>query len=395
MIQIRGIVKAAQEAQSSLNHGIEPKSVLAFKAFVTNCVETIERLCVQESMVPEQLLLWSHSAYCFLKSIDLDNLPMIKSHTASQQQPRLCLKNIKRQQKTILEQISNLASSPTPDAGMLQTLSNTLAQTVALIETACYQKQLTPANLTNSARSLYAWMKFLADETHLRLHVKTTHQLQQIAQSIKKAHCLELTAVVEIAYLTGLYKSKRHGKTATIVINQGFMVASPQVLTALVQATLVGKSPEPTKVIRDFASSSEYSRVLLELELHAAAQAEQSKGKYYDLEQLFEQVNRQYFASSLSKPRLSWSQSNTYRKFGHYQPATDRVVLSSTLDDATVPAFVVEFVLYHELLHKYHKAKWSGNRRMVHTSEFKRDEQQFKFYKQAYQWLSKLASQHR
>lgn len=196
-------------------------------------------------------------------------------------------------------------------------------------------------------------------------------------------------------HMAGLYKSKRQGNTATIVINQGFFVASPQVLTALVTAALVGKSPDTTKVIRGFATSSEYSCVLLELELLAAAPVEQSKGKYYDLEQLFEQVNREYFASSLSKPRLSWSQSHTYRKFGHYQPATDRVVLSLTLDDADVPAFVVEFVLYHELLHKYHKAKWSGNRRMVHTSEFKRDEQQFKLYKEACQWLSKLASQHR
>lgn len=147
--------------------------------------------------------------------------------------------------------------------------------------------------------------------------------------------------------------------------------------------------------MKDFASSEEYSDVLLELDLIALAIAENSKGKCYDLDELFDKVNREYFGSSLAKPRLIWSQINTYRKFGHYEPARNRVMISLTLDDAGIPDFVIEFVLYHELLHKHHGATWVNGRRMVHTPEFRRDEQQFKLYKEALGWLRKLASVNR
>ena len=130
--------------------------------------------------------------------------------------------------------------------------------------------------------------------------------------------------------------------------------------------------------------------MLLDLDLITEVIVENAQGKCYHLDKLFDKVNREYFASSLVKPRLIWSQINTYRKFGHYEPARDRVMISSTLDDASIPEFVVEFVLYHELLHKYHGATWVNGRRMVHTSAFRRDESKFKLYKEASKWFEKM-----
>jgi hypothetical protein len=61
--------------------------------------------------------------------------------------------------------------------------------------------------------------------------------------------------------------------------------------------------------------------------------------------------------------------------------------MSRTLDDLNVPEIVVEFVLYHELLHKHHGAKLVNGKRMVHTPEFRRSERKFKFYQEAQRWL--------
>ncbi|MHC0067977.1 hypothetical protein ACWATR_34660 [Nostoc sp. UIC 10890] len=153
---------------------------------------------------------------------------------------------------------------------------------------------------------------------------------------------------------------------------------------------LVGKSQDNTRLIRSFASTEEYIAVLLELDLIAEVVAENPQGKFYNLNELFDKVNHEYFAASLAKPRLTWSRVNTYRKFGHYESARDRIVMSLTLDDAKVPGFVVEFVLYHELLHKYHGTKWVKGRRMVHTKELRISENQFKSYNEASRWLDKL-----
>jgi hypothetical protein len=53
---------------------------------------------------------------------------------------------------------------------------------------------------------------------------------------------------------------------------------------------------------------------------------------------------------------------------------------------------VAEFVMYHELLHKRHGETWVNGRLWVHTSAFRRDEQQFKEYNLAQACLHKLST---
>ncbi|PSB48382.1 SprT-like family protein [Cyanosarcina cf. burmensis CCALA 770] len=390
-IRIRGVVKAAQTAQNRLNSGIPPQEVAAFKASIVNSLEAIERLCAQGRMTPEQLPSKSRLAYFFLKGIDLDNLPILESRIASPTKAPLGLKNIKGKQRSILQQLSALAASPTPKPDLFQKLLDSLTQAVAEIESICLQQQATPADLSKSSGTIYAWMKFLSDRSHLQMHIQATRSAWQTAQTVSRKYCQQLEVATEVTYQAGLYKYRRQGNAATLTISEGFIHASRKVLTALVTDALVGKNQERSRLIKDFASSPEYSQVLLELDSFACGNRDNAQGKCYDLEELFDRLNREYFASSLVKPRLSWTRLNTYRKFGYYHPAKDRVAISLTLDDARIPQFVVEFVLYHELLHKYHGAKLINGRRMVHTREFRLDEQQFKFYREASRWLEKLA----
>ncbi|AFY91223.1 hypothetical protein [Chroococcidiopsis thermalis] len=390
--RIRGVVKAAQTAQNRLNSGIPPQEVAAFKASIANSLEAIERICARGRVTPEQLPSKSRLAYFFLKGIDLDNLPILESRIASPTKAPIPLKNIKGKQRSILQQLSYLAASPTPKPDLFQKLLDSLTQAVAEVENICCQHQATPADLSSSSGSIYAWMKFLSDESYLQLHLQTTRSTWQIAQAVSKKHCQQLENVaIEVTYQAGLYKYRRQGNAATLTISEGFIHANSEVLTALVTDALLGKCQERSRLIKNFASSPEYSQVLLELDSFASANRDKAQGKCYDLEELFDRLNREYFASTLVKPRLSWSQLNTYRKFGYYHPAKDRVVISSTLDDARIPQFVAEFVLDRELLHKYHGAKLVNGRRMVHTREFRRDEQQFKFDREASRWLEKLA----
>ena len=117
--------------------------------------------------------------------------------------------------------------------------------------------------------------------------------------------------------------------------------------------------------------------------------AEIPQGNCYDLDQLFERINQEYFAGKMTKPRLTWNQTLTHRKLGHYEPLRDRVVMSRTLDNSQVPQYVVELVLYHELLHKHHGVKWVNGKRRSHTPEFRRSERKFAYYQEAEQWLKR------
>jgi hypothetical protein len=393
MLQIRGIVKTAQKAQDSLKIGISPCEVAAFKQFITSSVEVIEKLCSQSQIKPSQLPTRSRQAYYFLKTIDLDNLPLVETPIPPTPNQTIRLKNIKVQANIITEKIAYLSANPIPNPDLFQNLTQTIQLAVTQIENTCAANHATPANLTNSSRSIYSWLKFLTDKNNLQLHLETTYRTMEIAEKIWQTHFDDpVNIVVGFTNIAGLYRSRRQGNTVNFVICEGFINASDEILEALLKNALLGKSLETTKIIRDFGSSEEFSEILLELDLIAEAIAENPIGKYYNLDQLFERVQREYFASAVPRPRLAWSQINTYRKFGHYEPAKDRVVISSTLDDARIPEYVTEFVLYHEVLHKYHGATWKNGKRMVHTPEFRRDERKFKWYDEASQWLQQLAS---
>ena len=116
-----------------------------------------------------------------------------------------------------------------------------------------------------------------------------------------------------------------------------------------------------------------------------------SRGAVYDLEDIFKRVNDSYFQGRMDKPILTWNKIATSTKFGHYVPSTDTLMISITLDAMDVPQYVLDQVMYHELLHKQLGIKMVNGRRMAHTSEFKARERNFKHYREAQAFLAKLS----
>lgn len=91
-------------------------------------------------------------------------------------------------------------------------------------------------------------------------------------------------------------------------------------------------------------------------------------------------------------PTLSWSKTVARHRFGHWDPDHNAVVISQVLDDPDVPESVLDYVLYHELLHIIHPAKMgSGTKRIVHSAAFRRDERKFPRWQDAEKWITKLA----
>lgn len=110
-------------------------------------------------------------------------------------------------------------------------------------------------------------------------------------------------------------------------------------------------------------------------------------GEVYDLEEVFAEVNDEYFRGSIKKPTLSWSAKRTFRILGHHDATHDTIVISKSLDDEKVPRFIVKYVLFHEMLHILHPTKIVNGKRYNHTPEFRRDERKFRGYKAAEQWI--------
>jgi hypothetical protein len=114
-------------------------------------------------------------------------------------------------------------------------------------------------------------------------------------------------------------------------------------------------------------------------------------GIHHHLTEVFDRVNAAYFAGAMPRPALEWNRTFTVRKFGHYDCLRDAVMVGSSLDRRDVPPFVVDFIVYHELLHKHLGVRWQNGRKALHTPEFLAQEKRFQQYGEAQGYLAAFA----
>jgi hypothetical protein len=107
------------------------------------------------------------------------------------------------------------------------------------------------------------------------------------------------------------------------------------------------------------------------------------KGQTYDLEEIFEELNLQYFHGLMARPQLGWSPTCSRTALGHYDPSHNVIVVSSLFDSEKVPSVIVKFIMFHEMLHLKYPTQHKAARRCVHTKEFKEAERGFEHYQHA------------
>ena len=112
-------------------------------------------------------------------------------------------------------------------------------------------------------------------------------------------------------------------------------------------------------------------------------------GHNFDLDTMFADINTKYFEGRLIKPKLGWSLQQSRTILGHYDASHHAIAISRRLDRADIPSFVVEYVLYHEMLHIKHPIEHKGPARRIHTRAFKQEEKLFQQYIEAKAFLKK------
>lgn len=93
------------------------------------------------------------------------------------------------------------------------------------------------------------------------------------------------------------------------------------------------------------------------------------------LEAAFIRVNEKYFDGLLEQPNLAWG-SLSKRKLACYDYKTDTISVSKVFTHIDNP-LLLDYVIYHEMLHKKEKFHCSGARNHFHTAEFRRKEKLF------------------
>ncbi len=108
--------------------------------------------------------------------------------------------------------------------------------------------------------------------------------------------------------------------------------------------------------------------------------------------EIFNKVNDKYFYGLLDPPNLVWGR-HSKRQLGSYEYAADTIIISSILKEA--PQDLLDYVMYHEMLHKKHKFRSKNGKSYHHTREFKLDERKFENFSEIEKRLSAFLAKYR
>ena len=166
-----------------------------------------------------------------------------------------------------------------------------------------------------------------------------------------------------------------------------------QALAHILVAKLFKKriTPEHDQLYRQYAYQPQVLRASdLARQKRGYKRVTTALGRTHNLDKLFARLNRRYFEGELPVPVLSWSPRRSKSILGHHDYSHDTIIISRSLDSANVPEHVVEFVLYHEMLHVKHQPRVVNSRRIYHTAAFRADEKRFARYDEALEWIEAM-----
>jgi len=391
---IRGLVRIARQVEKEIAAGT---SRVEIQRQAAQAVGQVEQICRKHGITPHDLPAPSRRAYQ-----RLSQLRSTRAQTSTV--PQVTRKNPGRSSliqacagfhQELYKLAQERINSPTQNAiaGLdpaLEDLLGQIREQARAVEARCARQGSQPTRLPAPSRRAYQWLRFLSDTEILAGHVRTLSRLVEAGRRVQTQQKtgLQVEFYVSLNFQASLYRARHVPEGTDLQVHEGFLDAPLEVLDALAATALSRRSAKRTRAIRDYADSDAFAEIALALDADdPTAEQSSARGQCYNLKDLFEEVNQAYFAGQLAAPRLRWTRSLTRRVFGHYQPATDTVTISQTLDTQSIPECVVRFVMYHELLHKFLGLKKVNGRRYAHTAEFRTLERQFAGYEEAQAWL--------
>jgi predicted metal-dependent hydrolase len=288
-----------------------------------------------------------------------------------------------------LDELRRTISSESAFTSLQITITEMIDRNLESIQTHMNSRDITTAKLAIRSRRAYQWILFLGQKDNLLFHLDALQRVNLYLPSVLP----DLWKSVQISFYHqgALYKISQKNRIWELKIQESFIHAPDTVLTAMLKMVKAEPDPELQRTIRDHTFNEGYRKIRENLEYLDIPSASFASGHIHHLAESFARVNQTYFRGKLSRPHLTWNNRLTHRKFGHYQWDTDTVMISKSLDQPAVPELVLDYVMYHELLHKELGALRGNKNRIAHTREFRLKEGKFKNFSRAKKGLNKIA----
>ena len=180
---------------------------------------------------------------------------------------------------------------------------------------------------------------------------------------------------------------KRGDGVSTFRVHHMFADAPAKVVRALAQYADL-QSRDAATLLRDYIDANDGRVRRRDSPRPITVDVE---GRHHNLQEIFDRLNAAYFEGAI-RARITWGPRTKRKrardsiKLGSYTVEDELIRIHPVLDASDVPAFFVEWVVYHEMLHEVHDMPIVDGRRVYHTAEFRQAEAQFERYAEAVMW---------
>lgn len=118
-----------------------------------------------------------------------------------------------------------------------------------------------------------------------------------------------------------------------------------------------------------------------------------ARGRHFDLKEMFDRLNQRHFEGKI-QATIGWGRMAQKRRrrsirMGVYEHRRKEIRIHPALDKAFVPAYFVEFIVFHEMLHQVFPTEGHDGfdgRKVHHSAEFRAREKTFPHYEPAMVW---------
>lgn len=147
------------------------------------------------------------------------------------------------------------------------------------------------------------------------------------------------------------------------------------------------KSPGGYRTMFDDAESRLFESLQRKNAFPGPSKRFDTEGKVYDLQDILRKVSRRFFNGNVSSLKIGWSKAAARQRLGHYDTRAGMIIISKILDSPEVPAYVIEYIIFHETLHHLIQFESTDKGKRYHGRLFRRHEKKFPEYASAVQWL--------
>lgn len=386
-IRVSGIVKLAQQVRRELSGEISPEQLAQLRRFVREHLASLDRSLAEKGLTIDAAPAPSRQAYRYLASVDFDAVATTQSQQRRRYRPgTVIFRGLSRYLEGILDEVA-LAG----DAEALAKAFDSICSSSRHVEADIAASDIRPDDLKPNSRAIRGWLGFFARRDNFDAYAAALRRARPAFENTL-ARRKELTrpAIIHFRPMRGLWRIRPARDGTRVVLCPPMISFSSRTFRHLA-ALGCGTSRDRRPIIEQILGET-YQAILADMEACCGI-VDDPRGIHHELGSAFGRVNDAYFGRSMPRPRLTWSGNFSMRKFGHYDFVHDTVMVSSTLDRGDVPDSAVDFVIYHELLHKKHGLRWHRTRRAVHPAGFLAEERRFGQYEKATAVLRRLAGE--